>query len=279
MKTILLPTDFSKASEKAMEYAILIAQRNNARIVVAHAYLLPVFSSILAPSVMDCMIEEVIQKTDSKLISICKKISSHVSDSGKQLECEYVSDYSVPETEIKNVAYLKKPDLIIMGTNSRDNLQAFLRSTTSRIIDTVNFPLLIVHENTIVVPIEKIHMAVENITKDALEASQLIDLASTFKASITLLHVQPHNKVNDSKANFIFADFIKDIINYSSIRLKTCISNNVEEGIKTSLSEDNSDLLVLIKYSRKWLDELFHKSIIRAFIKKGDMPLLILHRA
>lgn len=279
MKTILLPTDFSKASEKAMEYAILIAQRNNARIVVAHAYLLPVFSSILAPSVMDCMIEEVIQKTDSRLISICKKISSHVSDSGKQLECEYVSDYSVPETEIKNVAYLKKPDLIIMGTNSRDNLQAFLRSTTSRIIDTVNFPLLIVHENTIVVPIEKIHMAVENITKDALEATQLIDLASTFKASITLLHVQPHNKVNDSKANFIFGDFIKDIINYSSIRLKTCISNNVEEGIKTSLSEDNSDLLVLIKYSRKWLDELFHKSIIRTFIKKGDMPLLILHRS
>jgi nucleotide-binding universal stress UspA family protein len=277
MKSILLPTDFSKASEKAMEYAILIAKRNDAKIIVAHAYLLPVFSSILTPTVMDCMIEEVIQKTDSKLISICQKISSEVSDSGKNLECEYVSDYSVPETEIKNVAQLKRPDLIIMGTNSRDNLQAFLRSTTSRIIDTVNFPLLIVHENTIVAPLEKIHMAIENISKDAMEASQLIDLASTFKASITLLHVQPTEKINN-KGNVFFTEFVRKLVNYSGLNFKTCLSNNIEEGLQTSLSEDDSDLLVLIKYSRKWLDALFHKSIIRAFIKKGDLPVLILHR-
>ena len=44
MKTIFVPTDFSDNAEKALEFAVCMAKKENARILLFHAFHMPYVS-------------------------------------------------------------------------------------------------------------------------------------------------------------------------------------------------------------------------------------------
>ncbi|MBO9702557.1 MAG: universal stress protein [Sporocytophaga sp.] len=284
MKTILLPTNFSKASQKALEFAIMIAQKADAKIIVAHAYTLTSINAEPIPVVFENVLEETQEYLKSQLDSICGYISSFKTDSGKTINTQYIIQYNIPEQEIKELATRHQVDLIVMGTNNPEGLQGLVGSTIQNMIENTNVPILVIHEDTPVKLFNKIDFAIEKVSEKISYVKNIINLASIFKSEITLLHVeqyarsfQEYEKNTESSTASIILNSVKKITSYDQIKYKTTLSDIVEEGLHKGLMEDNSDLLVLIYNERNWLDALFHKSVIKSVLKKFSLPVLILH--
>lgn len=284
MKTILLPTNFSKASRKALEYAIMIAQKADAKIIVAHAYTLTSINDEPFPVVFENVLEETKEYLKSQLDSVCGYISSFKTNSGKTINAQYIIQYNIPEQEIKELATRHQVDLIVMGTNNPEGLQGVLGSTVQNMIGNTDVPILVIHEDTLVKPFNKIDFAIEEVSEKISSIKNIIDLASIFKSQITLLHVeqyarsfQEYEKNTESENASAILNSVKKITGYDQIKYKTTLSDIVEEGLHKSISEDNSDLLVLIYKERNWIDALFHKSVIKSVLKNFSMPVLILH--
>ncbi len=284
MKTILLPTNFSKASQKALEYAIMIAQKADAKIIVAHAYTITSINDESFPVLFDNVLEETKEYLKSKLDSVCGYISSFRTVSGKTINAQYIIQYNIPEQEIKELAERHHADLIVMGTNNPAGLQNILGSTVQNIIENTDVPILVIHEETPVKPFNKIDIAIEELSENASSVKNIIKLADLYNAEITLLHIehyarsfQEYEKISESETVSSVLNSVKKISKYDHIKYKTVLSDEVEEGLYKSVKEDHSDLLVLIYNKRNWLDDLFHKSVIKSVLKKFSMPVLILH--
>lgn len=284
MKTILLPTNFSKASQKALEFAIMIAQKSDAKIIVAHAFTLTSINDEPFPVVFGNVLEETKEYLKSKLDSVCGYISSFRTVSGNTINAQYIIQYNIPEQEIKELAERHHADLIVMGTNNPAGLQDILGSTVQNIIENTDVPILVIHEETPVKPFNKIDFAIEELLEKASSVKNIIELADLYNAEITLLHIehyarsfQEYEKISESEIASTVLNAVKKVTKYDHIKYKTVLSDLVEEGLYKSVKEDHSDLIVLIYNKRNWLDDLFHKSVIKSALKKFSMPVLILH--
>ena len=90
MKTILVPTDFSKGAENALEYAVALAKNENAKIVLLNAYHLTVYISELTGKSDRQIVVEMESSVNKNLQSLCKNISKT-----KKVKCEYISKYDL----------------------------------------------------------------------------------------------------------------------------------------------------------------------------------------
>jgi nucleotide-binding universal stress UspA family protein len=285
MQTILLPTDFSNHSNKAIEFAIEIAKLSNAKIIVTHAFHLPIYDVNIPTSMMEDLYDQEKTETEQKLKDLCKKISSHTGIDGKKLETNFSADLNTPLSEISSIARKKKIDLIIIGTEGETQFLSSLGSTTVGLLDMVDCPVLVVKENTPFNPFNKITFAIENIEEDLASIKQLIPLAQLFNSEVSIIHAEKYpdsinelSNLNDRKEyeSTILNKLIEDL-NYSNIKFEYVFSDNTYDKL-LSLLNKTSNLVTLLKYHRSWLDSLFHKSIINASIHKSNLPLLILHK-
>ncbi len=171
-----------------------------------------------------------------------------------------------------------------MGTNNPEGLQGLLGSTVQNMIGNTDVPILVIHEDTPVKLFHKIDFAIEEVSEKISSVKNIIDLATLFKAEITLLHIeqyarsfQEYEKNTESGTASAILNSVKKLTSYDLIKYKTTLSDIVEEGLQKSINEGNSDLLVLIYNERNWIDALFHKSVIKSVLKKFSIPVLILH--
>src|SRR5688572_27742523 len=104
MQTILLPTDFLKHSEKAKEFAIEIAKLSNAKIIVTHAYHLPMFDVNIPRSAMEELCEEEKESAEQNLQKICTSISKHRTLSGEKINNKCIAELNLPLTEISQLS-------------------------------------------------------------------------------------------------------------------------------------------------------------------------------
>ena len=82
MKTILVPTDFSKNAENAVDYAIHLAKTENAKIILLNAY----YVMYLNPeSGMDLMVEQGFAMRENSAEKL-KQLSDKIEKTGFQFQ-------------------------------------------------------------------------------------------------------------------------------------------------------------------------------------------------
>jgi nucleotide-binding universal stress UspA family protein len=86
MNTILVPTDFSKNAELAIDYAIKIAEKSNAKIVICNAYSLPSTSA----QMMANLVEILEKKSEDELAKLKKELLSKYQLSEQRLEVKAI---------------------------------------------------------------------------------------------------------------------------------------------------------------------------------------------
>ncbi len=139
-KLILCPIDFSTTSYHALDTAIELATKLEAKIKLVHIYQYPVFSMPEADLVSPVNLtlqdgyEEHMQK---QLEDVCDKYSNdHIS-----IESEIVE--GVPYIEIVQTAKKINADLIIMGTHGRTGLSHMLMgSVAERVVRSSTIPVM-----------------------------------------------------------------------------------------------------------------------------------------
>ena len=141
IRKILVPTDFTDTSDKALDFAIELAQKFNASITVMHAYEIPVIGFPDGSLVATAEIASRIQDAGRTGLDAAVSIRS-----SRGVPLETVLREGNPAEEIRAVAEEMSADVIVIGTHGRRGLaRALLGSVAENVIRTVTRPVLTIH--------------------------------------------------------------------------------------------------------------------------------------
>ncbi|QHS16422.1 universal stress protein [Halopenitus persicus] len=137
---ILVPTDGSPAANAAIDHAIDLAKRYDARIHALYVVDGSAYSTLEAGSeiVLEALESEGEEATDRVAEAAAEAgvetVTSVVNGTAYRTITEYVDDNAI--------------DLIVMGTHGRQGIDRYLLgSVTERVVRTADVPVLTVHKN------------------------------------------------------------------------------------------------------------------------------------
>ena len=148
LKTVLVPTDFSENSKKALIYAVRLAQRNDSSLILFHAFELPEFVRQRPPDFSGGFNEEEMKlfddarrRCEERLVTLSRDLQ------GCNVKIETAHRLGTPYEEIIKVARERGVDLIIIATHGYTGLEYFLLgSTTERVVRVSPCPVLVVRQ-------------------------------------------------------------------------------------------------------------------------------------
>ena len=142
MKPILFATDFSKASEGALQQAVEIAQDRRAELLIAHAYqppaVAPTDAYLSAPlyEQLDAKLRDAAAQQLERFVRVARE---------RGVRCRSMLLIGVADEAIGEAAKEQGADLIVMGTHGRTGpARFFLGSVASRVTSTAPCPVLTV---------------------------------------------------------------------------------------------------------------------------------------
>src|SRR5512143_3411210 len=132
-RRILVATDFTPASEPALEEAIGLAKGDGTELLIAHAYQLPNVPE--AESVAGDVYDEWVQSLRDSVVERLKPLVEKARSEGIRAEALILT--GAPYEAITQAAEEQGADLVIMGTHGRKGVsRLFLGSVASRVIST-----------------------------------------------------------------------------------------------------------------------------------------------
>ena len=138
--TILVPVDFSETSEAALEYAVSLARPLGARLVVMHAYELPIYG--FPDGALVASVEVATRLMNSAQVGLDAMVAKWRGEA----RIDTVLRQGVPWEEVHAVAEDVDADLVIIGTHGRRGIaRALLGSVAEKILRTSSRPVLTVH--------------------------------------------------------------------------------------------------------------------------------------
>jgi nucleotide-binding universal stress UspA family protein len=270
--TILVATDFSETAANATAYAAELAARAKARLVLFHAFHLPVITSevpLFVPPLEDeertCM--EALQKTAQEL-SV-----KH----GYQLKTECRCSCGFAAEEIVSVAREVGASLVVVGMQGQGSVsERVLGSVATELVKRNQFPILIINRKVKFRSPKRIALACdfkEAPSREALEPMKA--LARIFKSSVYVLHVTgPTLQVSTADAaEGIRLEHELEGIEHAYHFVE---SEYVTDGISTFVRTGNIDLVVMVHHDRNLFARLFHPSNTRHIAFHTEVPLLAL---
>lgn len=145
MKRILVPVDFSQASEKAMVHAAEFARAFGATIDLLHVWETPKFLPpelvIASPGPQQTLAELAKTRAETEL----EKFVEHAKQLGVEVSWAHTEEGS-PAAKIVEEASAHAYDLVVLGTHGRTGVsRALLGSVAERVVRHSRRPVLSIH--------------------------------------------------------------------------------------------------------------------------------------
>lgn len=140
---ILAPTDFSDDSKLALSYAVELAQKFSAEIVVVHVDqpLAPVMVSELNPGLDVGTMNRIAEEQRLLALRELDQTTARLREQG--LKARSLMRVGAPFLEIINAAVSENADLIVMGTHGRSGLaHVLMGSVAERVVRKAPCPVL-----------------------------------------------------------------------------------------------------------------------------------------
>jgi nucleotide-binding universal stress UspA family protein len=147
IKTILLPTDGSECSAKAMAYALSFAKQYGGRVVALHVVdqRWEEHTRIVFAEVGQDMTQKIRNGYEEEARRILREVTDAAGKVGVSVETRVVS--GIPSEYIVRVAQELPADLIIMGTHGRAGMShLLLGSVAERVVRKAPCPVLTVRK-------------------------------------------------------------------------------------------------------------------------------------
>ncbi len=278
MKTILVPTDFSKLSKVAASYAIGLAKKMNARIIL--------LSVINASSSSTTLMNW--RKLEEKMIKAAQRdagrLMYEIKSTGTKVpvSCQSVLGFPTEEV-IDQFAVEKNVDFIVIGSKGATGLKkVFIGSNAAAVIDNSSVPVIVVPGKTDFRQIKKLVYAtdMQNLHK---EVKTLARFAGPLGAHIHVLHItsEGSSKKNIEKlarAELSNADELAKKGKYPKIHLHVLKNGNVADGVNKFVIDQKADLLAMFTHRLDFYEKLFGKSVTRQLAFHTHIPLLAFNR-
>lgn len=276
MKKILFPTDFSKTAENAFFYALKLAKKIDAELLLTHIYELPDFGSTLkntSQEVHEMMDMETFENFKSSVNQLREKAEEKGLD---KVEWSQMMMQGEVTNSITSLAAKENVDLIVMGTKGATGLQGlFLGSNAAGVINHAKCPVLSIPEK--VDPsqaIDKIGYLTNYADEEVHGFDEVLDLATTFSASVNVIHYEKDaTEIDDDQMN----NWKNKLSNKGkNIHSEIITGTHFEEAISQFAHKENITLLAIQPRRRNFFISFFKTKKSKQIIQHISIPLYTL---
>jgi nucleotide-binding universal stress UspA family protein len=273
IKTILVPVDFSKNSENALKYALMLAGRLRARLVLFHSYYSPHASGHLSANDTENGKRAGHEIAVRELTEMYNRLTPPAVQ-----RVDYITSQQQLREALPGIIEENAVDLVVMGTQGIGWIEGkFFGTNASWTIENVNRPVIAIPENETSQQIKRIAYASEYLDSDIDNLQRVADLARLFEANIQIVHIEPPPATAEEHKLNTFKEHLKKKVDPSLFTFKSIVAKNVEHALKDYLKQYSVDLLVMSAQQRDLYDRWFGKSITRQMVHSLSKPVLFFH--
>ncbi len=274
MKTILVLTDFSKKAENAALYALKLAEKTHANILLFH--LIGQMQAVNVPEAGSWLVEDYeIFKNESLrgLLYLKDTLETNHDPAAFKPTIHWFNEIG-PDLActIAAIVQSEQIDLVVMGARGNDVLShLFYGSDTSGVLGHAGCPVLFVPPGCSCDNIKTIVFA-NDFKEDYTQAVHFVtSLAKACNSHIILTHFGPY----DNEA-FHSLDLIKSAHQYAHVSSRLLPLENFGEQLTHFATAANADVVVTIHHHGLTLDKLLGGSKSKKMLNQNEVPLLVL---
>ncbi|MFN8335865.1 MAG: universal stress protein [Cyclobacteriaceae bacterium] len=268
---ILVPTDFSKLSLVAIEYAISMANRINGSVTLLH-----VMDNFVKPTRAG-MQEEA--KAISREASVLARQrfepivaeAEKLSKTGNPIVVKIRKGRSFSNT-VRLFAKRNQIELIVMGTKGASGLSKYvLGSNTVSVMDASRIPVLAVPSRARFNNFKNIIYAADLKYLES-EIGVLKPYLKLLDATLHVLHVCDKTKSEEELQNKV-----KSILKQVDYRKSTVMIKSgkpIDRVIDSYVKELKADMVAMFTHKRTAYENLFHRSVTKKMAFQSHVPLL-----
>ena len=268
---ILVPTDFSKLSLVAIEYAISMANRINGSVTLLH-----VMDNFVKPT-RASMQEEA--KAISREASVLARQrfepivaeAEKLSKTGNPIVVKIRKGRSFSNT-VRLFAKRNQIELIVMGTKGASGLSKYvLGSNTVSVMDASRIPVLAVPARARFNNFKNIIYAADLKYLES-EIGVLKPYLKLLDATLHVLHVCDKTKSEEELQNKV-----KSILKQVDYRKSTVMIKSgrpIDRVIDSYVKELKADMVAMFTHKRTAYENLFHRSVTKKMAFQSHVPLL-----
>lgn len=273
MKKIIVPVDFSKHSEYALETAAQLAKKIDAEILAVH--MLEISETILTKGSNELQNEAI----------FFLKLAEQKFD--EFLDRDYLNDVAVTPVvkhfkvfkELNDVALEHDADLIVMGSHGSSGMrEIFIGSNTEKVVRHSNVPVLVIKHKPEDSDINTVIFA-SDFSEESIgayiNASNMIKLLG---AQLHLLHVnQPNERfLSQTEIEQRVSLFLnKADGNLEHIKhVHYTADYTVEKGILNFSKKVGADIIATATHGRKGIAHFFEGSVSEDLANHSNIPVM-----
>jgi len=274
MKTILVLTDFSKKAENAALYAMKLAEKTCANIILFH--LIEQMDAVNVPETGSWVAEDYeVFKNESLrgLLYLKDTLETGHDPHAFKPAIHWFNDIG-PELANSVAAIVQNEhiDLVVMGAKGDDVVShLFFGSDASRVLANAGCPVLFVPPGCTYKGMHTIVFA-NDFKDDYINAVQFVtSLARVCNSHIILTHFGPYDN-----AAFHCLELIKSVHQYAWVSSRLLPLENFGEQLTHFATGVNADMVVTIHHPGITLDKLVSGSKSKKMLNQNEVPLLVL---
>lgn len=282
MKNILVLTDFSIRAQYAAEFALQIALKVKADILLCNVMEI-IENAPMAEQLAWPIADHVALKQDN--LKDLKKLATHleklmpakgaIQDYKPEINC--INDFGKLSVVAKRVVKEKMVDLVIMGSHRSTGLGRFLfGSHTYKVLDDVNCPVLFVPERLKFTEIRSMAYATDLTFSDFKVINYLAEIAKPFKAEILVSHISPYGLPGLDAAKAIQHSVNELLAQDHPKVFYTSIKGDITKRLLEISGSGKADVLAMVHKRYSFFEGLFHSSISKQMANTAKVALLIL---
>ncbi|QHI37839.1 Universal stress protein [Kordia antarctica] len=273
MKKIIVPIDFSKHSEFALEAAAILARKHEAEVIALH--MLELSNAVISENE-----SELTQETVFYLKLAEKRFNEF-------LDKPFLEGITVTPlikhfkvfSEVSDVAQDHNADLIVMGSHGSSGIkEIFIGSNTEKVVRHSDIPVLVIKHNPILMDFENAVFACDfsrEAVKPYINATKLIAKLGA-KLHLVYVNLPGSSFQSSSEIEIKVSDFLKvadgnldkmDSVHYVN-------DYTIEKGVLNFASAQNADLIAVATHGRTGLSHFFEGSVSEDIANHSVLPVM-----
>ncbi|WP_223034388.1 universal stress protein [Hanstruepera marina] len=275
MKTILLPTDFSENSWRAIQYALQLFKSNDCKFYIMHVFE-PQASApstgITSKRAYQAIHDSRAKSSQEGLDKILQQVQDYSNNPKHTFETKLA--YGSLTNSVQGFADNNDIDLVVVGNKGASAIQkATFGSNAAQLILKLTCPIIAVPESA-TTNINEIGFATDYSIDDYGEGLNLLrEITLSNKARLAVVNVVNNSEyITDLNAK---REMLEQVLKPLTLEYYTLTDVPVEQGIHVFTESRKLDMLVLITKKRSFFEKLTTRSHSKAISHNLDVPLIV----
>ncbi|BAX82304.1 universal stress protein [Labilibaculum antarcticum] len=287
---ILVPVDFSDFSPRICEYAMSIAKKFNADILLFHTYFasaietIPFSDSYTYNATVVEVLSEVEKNAKARIKELYYDLRNKLElEKIEGIEVDYALSGGTASSEILNICNTYKPDLMIMGSRGETaGTTNLLGSVVTNVIEETEVPILILSDQGELVDFDKIDNIMYATNFDKADFRAMANLKYITKPYDMKIHCVHFNDIEEDNIMEqhqmeVMRKYLKSTLGESNVSCSIIQIEDKMKGIEKYVQDNNIGAIAILARKHNLLERMFFGQMSRKLFIKTHIPILVFH--